>query len=515
MEYLQINNSCLYMTSNSSDCVNDYTQYIGQIIKALLSNKCLSLNLIIGSEDYTFNNANPVFRININYEHTLVKEGGRGVDADVPTGKIEYNTDKTYCVRICNFQNLNLSDIIIDYSCPNIHNVKSSGLFNDLSNKHIYIAPCIYENVHITDQNRNIYSLTTFINVNEPRRKKLLESIKNSNLHHINVNNCFDKKKVQELYQNTKVLINIHQTDHHDTFEELRCFPALQNGVIVVSEKSPLNHLIPYNDLIIWSDYDNIIDKVKEVLDNYEKYYALVFTEKNINILNNMEMENKTVIEDKIMSLTLEQYAIKYGLDKCIYSGCHNYIPAYTKLFNDIRYDVKNMLEIGIGSLENGQMGGLTGPLASRTNYKTGNSLKCWEEYFPTSNIYGIDIYSHLELNNNRIKTFVADQSSENDLKNLMNKIDAELDIIIDDGSHMGEHQVFSFMHLNKYLSHNGIYVIEDVQPENINGFKDLSIFPEIFKEYIHNNFVVEYFDTRQSVGRPDDFIVSFTRSTI
>ena len=165
-----------------------------------------------------------------------------------------------------------------------------------------------------------------------------------------------------------------------------------------------------------------------------------------------------------------------------------------------------------IGSLENGQMGGLNGPLASRTNYKTGNSLKCWEQYFPLANIYGIDIYSHPELNKNRIKTFVANQNSEQDLQLVMDKIDTKLDIIIDDGSHMGEHQVFSFIHLNKHLSDNGIYVIEDVQPSHINGFKDLSIFPADFKEYINKNFNVEYFDTRNTNGRSDDFIVSFTK---
>ena len=96
-------------------------------------------------------------------------------------------------------------------------------------------------------------------------RKKLLENISKSNLSHSNTNNCFDKIKLQELYQNTKILINIHQTPYHDTFEELRCLPALQNGVIVVSEKSPLSHLVSYNELIIWTDYDNIINKTKGI----------------------------------------------------------------------------------------------------------------------------------------------------------------------------------------------------------------------------------------------------------
>lgn len=210
----------------------------------------------------------------------------------------------------------------------------------------------------------------------------------------------------------------------------------------------------------------------------------------------------------------LTQLAEKYGLDKSISTGCHNYIPSYIKIFKSGRHDVKNLLEIGIGSLENGQMGGLTGPVATKFNYKTGNSLKCWEEYFPNSNIYGIDIFPHSELDINRVKTFVADQSNEEQLKTVIDTINAPLDIIIDDGSHQGEHQVLSFMYLHKYLSPKGKYVIEDIQPENINGFKDLSVFPPEFKEYIKKNFYYVSFDTRNTCGRyrPDDFLLAFIK---
>jgi len=203
----------------------------------------------------------------------------------------------------------------------------------------------------------------------------------------------------------------------------------------------------------------------------------------------------------------LDVISRKYNLDKNIASGCHNYIPAYTTLFKDMRNNVKNVLEIGIGSVENGQMGGVVSK-----GYKTGNSLKCWNEYFPNAKIYGIDIYEHKELHTETIHTFVADQNNENDLARVMSNINSELDIIIDDGSHVGQHQVFSFMTLNKYLSKNGIYAIEDVQPNNIDGFLTLSIFPREYRNYINDNFNVKYFDTRKEIGRADDFIVSFTR---
>ena len=205
--------------------------------------------------------------------------------------------------------------------------------------------------------------------------------------------------------------------------------------------------------------------------------------------------------------MDLDSISNKYKLDKNISSGCHNYIPGYTNLFENIRYNVKHILEIGIGSIENGQMGGIV-----HTGYKTGNSLKCWSEYFPNALIYGLDIFEHKELNTSKITTFVADQSNEKDLQNVMNIINCEVDIIIDDGSHLGEHQAFSFMFLNKFLSKNGIYVIEDVQPQNIEKFITLSIFPNDFQIFIKENFTIKYFDTRNTIGRADDFLISFTR---
>ena len=144
--------------------------------------------------------------------------------------------------------------------------------------------------------------------------------------------------------------------------------------------------------------------------------------------------------------------------------------------------------------------------------YKTGNSLKCWSEYFPNAVIYGIDIYEHSYLNSGRILTFKADQSNQNDLENIIQDINSTLDIIIDDGSHLGEHQVFSFLFLNKYLSKDGIYVIEDIQPQNINKFLDLTIFPRDSIQYIKDNFVIKYFDTRKNYGRADDFMMAFIK---
>jgi len=64
-------------TIHVSYFVNDYYQYIVSILKYVLDNNDLSINIILGNNESEFNNKNKTIKIDINYEHTLVKEGGR------------------------------------------------------------------------------------------------------------------------------------------------------------------------------------------------------------------------------------------------------------------------------------------------------------------------------------------------------------------------------------------------------------------------------------------------------
>ena len=283
----KINGSILYYKENMG-IVNDYYQYIAEIIKEIIKINNVSISL--------YEKVEKTIHITINFEHTLVKPGGRSILYGTPFGAIKDGNEK-YLVRIDNYQDVSKADIIIDYSIPNITNVKSCPLYNSFSKKHIYISPSIYE-PYFSRESRNIKTLTTFINTNEPRRNKLLNTL----IDHKNVNNCFDKDSMIALLKNTKILINIHQTPHHHTFEELRVLPALECGVIVISEKSPLSELVPYHDLIIWTDYTTIPEKIKEITEKYDEYHTKIFTVEAMHRLNQFKKINYDVLEKAILN---------------------------------------------------------------------------------------------------------------------------------------------------------------------------------------------------------------------
>ena len=136
-----------------------------------------------------------------------------------------------------------------------------------------------------------------------------------------------------------------------------------------------------------------------------------------------------------------------FGSDKHT-PGLHAYGPTYHALFRRWKYRRVRLLEIGIGGY-GVAMGG--------------QSLLAWQAYFPFGSIVAADIVPKPELGFGRARIRTLDQSSEADLARLRRE-EAPFHIIIDDGSHLNAHQVFTFGQLWDALRDDGVYVVEDVQ---------------------------------------------------
>lgn len=188
----------------------------------------------------------------------------------------------------------------------------------------------------------------------------------------------------------------------------------------------------------------------------------------------------------------LTSLANKYASDKGTISpsyGHHgprlNFTPVYSNYFEKIRFDELVILEIGIGS---------------------GPSLKMWYDYFPNAKIHAIDIANQSIHDNDRVKTYIADQSKRDELKEVVDKIGKPIDIIIDDGSHVISHQQISLGFLYEYLKSGGQYWIEDLhtsdpaiwQGKSLYGY-DMSFNENestvwVIEEYIKSNTIKSCF---------------------
>ena len=290
-----INNTNLVYIDDYGSFLNEYYQYIIRCFSKALSQLSNKGNLLIGNFNKSSIND---FKIDTNTEHTLVKQGGRDSHG-FPIGKIPYD-DKFYLCRIQNLQYFETLDYIIDYSKPNIKNIETSGHFDYLIKRLIYISPIIFDINQFILKEKDITFISMFIDDTQTRRRVFLDKIKDKNINLSNIQS-YRREDLKELYSKVKVLINIHQTDHHDTFEELRVLGALVNGVIVISEDVPLKEEIPYSDYIIWCNYDNIFDVMKDVEDNYQLYWNKIFGNDNLyRLLLKMEDDNINNIKNRL-----------------------------------------------------------------------------------------------------------------------------------------------------------------------------------------------------------------------
>lgn len=130
----------------------------------------------------------------------------------------------------------------------------------------------------------------------------------------------------------------------------------------------------------------------------------------------------------------LNEIGVKHATDKSTITHC--YLGNYEKYFESWRDKEFTLLEIGVAG---------------------GASIRMWREYFTKAKIYGID-------NNPGCAgegIFIGSQTDHNFLRQTMDKIGG-VNIIIDDGSHVGHDMVSTFKLLFSMVLPGGYYVVED-----------------------------------------------------
>lgn len=94
-----------------------------------------------------------------------------------------------------------------------------------------------------------------------------------------------------------------------------------------------------------------------------------------------------------------------------------------------------------------------------------GGSLELLSKYFVNGEIHGIDLnpnVMNLNFDEKNIFCHVGDQGDVNYWNQFNEKNSMQFDVIIDDGSHINNHQVMTLLNLFPRLKENGTYIIED-----------------------------------------------------
>ncbi len=137
---------------------------------------------------------------------------------------------------------------------------------------------------------------------------------------------------------------------------------------------------------------------------------------------------------------SLNDLGLKYQTDKA--SWHHDYLNFYERFLREIRDSEVSVLEIGV---------------------LHGQSIAMWAEYFRKGKIVGLDNNPNAKQHETaRVRIEIADQSSAADLVRIA-ATHGPFDLILDDGSHIWEHQIVTLRTLFPFVKPGRYYILEDI----------------------------------------------------
>ena len=213
------------------------------------------------------------------------------------------------------------------------------------------------------------------------------------------------------------------------------------------------------------------------------------------NIIKPIDHKNrfkKITLDTTYFNTELCEIGKKYNSDKSPHNPDkfrHAYTGIYHFLFHKIRNEKLNVAEIGINK---------------------NDGMKMYRDYFKNANMYGFELKSELidnakKDNLHNTKYFSMDVDNPSNIKEAFAKSEVKFDIIIDDSSHLFDHQINIIKNSIPYLKKDGYLIIEDIFNnkkifEEKNYYKELkdleSDFSEIFfVQSEHINRYSPFFD--------------------
>ena len=159
---------------------------------------------------------------------------------------------------------------------------------------------------------------------------------------------------------------------------------------------------------------------------------------------------SKLIIDTSHYNSELCMFGKKYGTNKSALNNQGHrsgYTPYYDMLFRHLKDQKILFAEIGI---------------------ELNASTKMWRKFFSKAKIYGLEFDDKkiIQAKKHGLKnTFYKkiDVSSQKNIKSAFLKINKKFDIIIDDSTHLIDHQINVIKETVPFLKKNGVLIIEDI----------------------------------------------------
>jgi hypothetical protein len=175
----------------------------------------------------------------------------------------------------------------------------------------------------------------------------------------------------------------------------------------------------------------------------------------------------------------------------------HSYLDLYQNLLVNKKYTATNILEIGIGTGNQG--------------ITDGGSIKLWHDFFPNATIYALDIKPIHSVwdgikNNTRIVLHTSCDAYNESVVNSLFNTTMKFDFMLDDGPHSLESMIHFIRLYTPLMTDDGLLIIEDVQSWDWIDILKNEV-PENLKQFI------KIYDLRENKYRYDDIVFTIDKS--
>lgn len=191
----------------------------------------------------------------------------------------------TMCDTLSNKLLINMEQLSRPIWCSLIVDYKSRGvkiydydLYQSLTYGLLYLPYQLskLELAYLSDlllEKEKKYDVTICSENGSLRRSKIVVELRNRGLKVENV--CGWHGVRDDAISSSKLLLNVHYGEDYCIFEHLRCDRWLLSGQLVVSETGLSDGLLDVRDLLIMVPYEDLVNTVCHVLEDYERYYSV------------------------------------------------------------------------------------------------------------------------------------------------------------------------------------------------------------------------------------------------
>ena len=263
-ELKTMNNSSLNNNENIKPQVYIYCEYFYNVMEDYILSFCKKLNAIV----IMYDDSNEIPTLNSNDIYIFIKF--------IHTKQLSELNNNTKNVYV-----LNTEQLTVSYEKYRINSYPKYIKMLDYSKSNFkyydgYYVKFLQYQLNLDE----IYNIpkTKLICMMKPNginttdyRQIIIDKLKLNNIN-IDLISGWKKERDIELFSH-KILLNISNTPDYKIFESIRCDRCLFNKMIIISDKKEDYDTYYYKDYIIFEDYDKIIDKVNDVINNYDTYY--------------------------------------------------------------------------------------------------------------------------------------------------------------------------------------------------------------------------------------------------